>query len=286
MRHWRHPPMQLEQPMPMPSSSPSHAATDRWIACDGRRLFVRVWAGSAAPADGGAPIVLFHDSLGSVELWRDFPARLAARTGRSVIAYDRLGFGRSDARTDVLAPTFIADEADTCFAALGEQLGVGGFVAFGHSVGGAMAVHCAARFPRDCEALVTVSAQACVEEVTVGGIRAAQLQFADAGQFGRLEKYHGGKAQWVLDAWTGTWLSPRFASWTLAGELARVRVPALAIHGSEDEYGSTRQPDLIAAWSGAEVRVEILQGVHHLPHREQPDQVVRLVGDFLGAGVR
>ena len=266
----------------MSSTSLSHAAaTDRWITCGGQRIFVRTWSAPAAPADGRAPIVLFHDSLGCVALWRDFPARLAAGTGRSVIAYDRLGFGRSDARDNVLGPSFIADEAETCFAAVREQLGLRRFVAFGHSVGGGMAVYCAARYPGDCEALVTVSAQACVEEVTVEGIRAAKLQFADGEQFGRLEKYHGSKARWVLDAWTGTWLSPQFASWSLAEVLARVSVPALAIHGSEDEYGSTRQPGLIAAWSGAAVRVAILPGVHHLPHREQPDQVVRLVSDFL-----
>lgn len=267
--------------MSVPISMSSSTHTDRWITCGGHRLFARVWT-SAAPADGLAPIVLFHDSLGSVELWRDLPARLAAGTGRTVIAYDRLGFGRSDARHDVPAPDFIAMEAGTGFAALREQLDVRKFVAFGHSVGGGMAVYCAARYPEDCEALVTVSAQACVEERTVAGIRAAKRQFADGEQFGRLEKYHGGKARWVLDAWTGTWLSPQFASWSLAEVLEKVSVPALAIHGSEDEYGSTRQPELIAAWSGAAVRVEILPGVHHLPHREQPDQVVRLVSDFLG----
>jgi pimeloyl-ACP methyl ester carboxylesterase len=257
-------------------------SADHWVAHPQGRIFVRTWTDSAArPADSRAPIVLFHDSLGSVALWRDFPARLAAGTGRTVIAYDRLGFGQSDPRIDVLAPDFIAMEAGTGFAALRAQLGLRQFVACGHSVGGGMAIHCAARFPDDCEALVTVSAQACVEEITVAGIRAAKLQFADGEQFGRLEKYHGSKARWVLDAWTGTWLSPQFASWTLAEVLARVRTPILAIHGSEDEYGSTRQPELIAAWSGAAVTVEILPGVHHLPHREQPDQVVRLVSDFL-----
>ena len=267
----------------MSSTSVSHTtATDRWVTCDGQRIFVRSWSAPAAPAEGRAPIVLFHDSLGSVALWRDFPARLAAGTGRTVIAYDRLGFGRSDPRVDVLGPGFIAMEAETGFSALREQLGLRSFVGFGHSVGGAMAAHCAARFPEDCEALVTVSAQACVEEITVAGIRTAKRQFADGEQFGRLEKYHGDKARWVLDAWTGTWLSPQFASWSLAGVLAHVKVPVLAIHGSEDEYGSTRQPELIAQWSGGAVRVEILPGVHHLPHREQPDQVVRLVSGFLG----
>jgi pimeloyl-ACP methyl ester carboxylesterase len=275
--------MHAKEPMSISSSSHSHvAAADRWVTCGDRRIFVRVWTDPARSEDGLAPIVLLHDSLGCVELWRDFPARLAAGAKRTVIAYDRLGFGRSDPRTDVLTPAFVADEAETCFAAVREQLGVRKFVVFGHSVGGAMAIHCAARFAQDCEALVTESAQVFLEETTLEGIRAAKALFADGEQFGRLEKYHGGKAKWVLDAWTGTWLSPQFASWSLADVLAKVGVPALAIHGSEDEYGTTCHPRLIAEWSGAGARVEILPEVHHLPHREQPDQVVRLVRGFLG----
>jgi len=258
---------------------------DHWVTHDQQRIFVRVWTDPMAqPANKLAPVVLLHDSLGSVALWRDFPARLAAGTGRAVIAYDRLGFGQSDPRADVLTPSFIADEADTWFPAVREQLGFQRFVVFGHSVGGAMAIHCAARFPDDCEALITESAQVFAEETTLDGIRAAKLQFADGEQLGRLAKYHGGKAQWVLDAWTGTWLSPRFASWSLEDVLARVSAPTLAIHGSDDEYGTTLHPALIAEWSNAEVRVEIVPGTHHLPHREQPDTVVRLVRGFLGAG--
>ncbi|MGL6126360.1 alpha/beta fold hydrolase, partial [Chryseobacterium artocarpi] len=40
-------------------------------------------------------IVFLHDSLGSVQLWRDFPAKLAAATECNVLAYDRLGYGKS-----------------------------------------------------------------------------------------------------------------------------------------------------------------------------------------------
>ena len=48
------------------------------------------------------PIVLFHESLGCIELWRDFPRKLSQITGREVIAYDRLGFGQSDVYSGLL----------------------------------------------------------------------------------------------------------------------------------------------------------------------------------------
>jgi len=257
---------------------------DRWAPHPRGRLFTRTWT---PPEPAGVPIVLLHDSLGSVELWRDFPAALSAATARPVVAYDRLGFGRSDARADRLRPDFVADEAASFFPALREALAIERFVLFGHSVGGGMAVECAARFGGDCEALITEAAQAFTEDRTLQGIRVAREQFQDPEQLGRLARRHGDKARWVLEAWTETWLSPDFAGWTLAEVLPRVRCPVLALHGEHDEYGSRRHPETIRALAGAPVRMEILPDTHHVPHRERPVRVLAIVADFLaGTGAR
>jgi len=76
------------------------------------RLFTKVW--SPAPSDHGdhAPIILLHDSLGCVDLWRDWPGRLALATSRVVCANDRLGFGRSDPHPGTLGMDFIRDIGD------------------------------------------------------------------------------------------------------------------------------------------------------------------------------
>ena len=80
---------------------------DRQVETGRGQLFARIWDGRGEPA---APILLFHDSLGSVELWRSFPETLAAATSRRVIAYDRLGFGRSDPFPGKLALDFVREE--------------------------------------------------------------------------------------------------------------------------------------------------------------------------------
>ncbi|HEY3928232.1 MAG TPA: alpha/beta hydrolase [Candidatus Koribacter sp.] len=254
------------------------AVQDRWVETPGGRLFARSW--EVARADSG-PIILFHDSLGCVELWRSFPAVLAERTSRRVIAYDRLGFGRSDARRDRLRVNFIREEAETFFPALRAQLGFDHFVAFGHSVGGAMAIHCAALSPDACEALITESAQSFVEDRTGAGILEAKALFQDPDQFARLERYHGEKARWVLDAWTETWLSPEFANWSLVDILPKVQCPTLAIHGSEDEFGSRQHPEKIAQLVSAHAEVEILEGAGHVPHREREEWIAERVATFL-----
>lgn len=242
-------------------------------------LFARTW--SPAEAARRAPVVLLHDSLGSVELWRGFPEALCAATGRQVVAYDRLGFGRSDAHLGTLASDFIAAEADGGFAAVRRALHIDRFVLFGHSVGGGMAVNCAARFGAACVGLITESAQSFVEDRTVAGIAEARELFKDPGQVDRLGRYHGDKAQWVLDAWINSWLHPAFATWSLKPVLPLLTCPALVIHGADDEYGTPRHPQLIAELSGGPVALAIMADTRHVPHREKEPEVIALVEDFL-----
>lgn len=256
------------------------ATTDHWIVHPGGRLFARQWLREPAGVEL-ASVVLLHDSLGCVELWRDFPASLAAATGRRVIAYDRLGFGRSDARIGRPPTDFIAQEASATWPLVRAQLGIGRFAVVGHSVGGGMAVEIAAHDAADCVALVTMAAQAFVEDRTLAGLRVARRQFEDPAQVERLARYHGDKAAWALDAWLGRWLDPAFAAWTLDTALPRVACPVLAIHGDQDEYGSAAHPRRIVEGVAGPSRLEMLAGGGHIPYREQPELVTRLIADFI-----
>lgn len=251
------------------------------VDIDQGRIFAKRWNHAPSAPGGNVPIVLFHDSLGCVDLWRDFPERLARATGRDVIAYDRLGFGKSDPHPGTLDGNFVREEAHGAFSALREQLEIESFVAFGHSVGGGMAVACAATYTQDCHALITESAQAFVEDRTIAGILDAKRAFASEGQLDRLKKHHGDKAAWVLHAWIDTWLAPDFAGWNLDEELRRVRCPVLAIHGDSDEFGSTRHPQRIAELTAGHSTLEILPQCGHVPHREKSDVVVEMVSRWL-----
>lgn len=261
------------------SASNIHAS-DTYVDAEGGALFTRRWQPEHPGVDAPA-ILLFHDSLGCVELWRGFPEALAAATGLTVIAYDRLGFGRSDLHPGRLGPDFMADEARTSVPALREQFKIGRFIAFGHSVGGGMAVTVAAAFPDACSAVITESAQAFTEDRTLAGIRNAERQFADPAQMARLARYHGDKAQWVLDAWVKTWQTPAFETWTLDQNLARVRCPLLAMHGDRDEFGSDAHPKRIAELSGGPAITAYFENCGHVPHREYPELVLDAVSRFL-----
>ncbi len=262
--------------------------SDHFIQSGQGVIFARRWVPVREESAGGetltplpAPLILFHESTGSVAQWRDFPALLAQTTGRTVIAYDRLGFGQSDAHPRRLTRDFMGDEARDFLPALLAHFGVGAFVALGHSVGGEIAVATAAAMPERVAAVITISAQSFVEQATLEGVRAAKIAFAAPDRFARVERHHGAKARWVLDAWFDTWLDPDFADWSLDADLARLVCPVMAIHGSDDEFGTAAHPRRITSVPTSPTRLEYLEGIGHIPYREDPARIAALIKDFL-----
>ena len=41
------------------------------------------------------PIVLLHEGLGSVSMWKEWPQKLSEKLKRNIIVYSRLGMGKS-----------------------------------------------------------------------------------------------------------------------------------------------------------------------------------------------
>lgn len=241
-------------------------------------VYAQVWTFDLSQ---GAPIVLLHDSLGCTAMWRDFPAQLLQATGRTVVTYDRLGFGQSSAYRETLPRSFIQDEAQQGLAAVCNYFGLDRYVLIGHSVGGVMAVCAAAAYPQRCEALVTLSAQSLVQAQTRDGIRAALEQFRQPGAMDKLRKYHGDKAEWVLKAWAENWLSEEFASWSLDGYLSQVQCPTLVVHGEMDEYGSVEHAQRIAKGVQGQATLALLPNCGHVPQREQTDRCLALIRQHL-----
>lgn len=229
---------------------------------------------------GAAPVLLFHDSLGSIALWRGLPEALARASGRRVIAYDRLGFGQADRRSDTVSGNFVLEEAAVVVPQLRAALGLGPFVAMGHSVGGGMAVCTAARHA-DCTGLISIAAQAFNDDHIHTGVSAAKAAFAEPGAVERLARYHGERAAWVLSAWIETWLSAGFADWSLRPLLADVRCPALVIHGADDEYGGPDHARTLAGGVSGPAELVILPGHGHMPHREDEAGVLARICTFL-----
>src|SRR3954467_3998355 len=90
-------------------------------------------------------LIFLHEGLGSVAMWRDWPAQVCAAAGRAGIVYSRRGYGESDAVADVrgagrLRPDYMHREALEMLPALLRELGIEKPVLLGHSDGGTIAL--------------------------------------------------------------------------------------------------------------------------------------------------
>lgn len=249
------------------------------VLVDGVRLEARWWlppgAGARTPAQSGwprAPIVLLHEGLGSVSTWREFPARLARRTGRAVFAYGRRGHGRSDARGAPLTVRFMHDEAAVLPRVL-DAAGIARAVLFGHSDGGSIALLAAAQEPARVQALVLEAPHVFVEGVSVASITRIREQYSTTNLRARLARHHVHVDE-AFFGWSDVWLSPAFREWNIEAQLASVVCPTLVLQGTGDEYGTLAQVTALHQRLGGPVTICMIQNCGHSPHRDQVSAVL------------
>lgn len=228
-------------------------------------------------------ILMMHEGLGSVSMWRDLPAVLAAATGCRTIAYSRRGFGRSSPRTEPYGMRFMHEEALETIPALREKLGIARPLLVGHSTGASMGLIHAGAGRWDVAGIVAMAPLTTVENSNVESILAARRHYESTDWREKLSRHHD-DVDSVFYGWNDTWLRPELRSWNILADLAGIRCPVLAILGEDDPYSSVAQVEAIAAHAPAEAKVRILRIAQcgHAPHRDKPDVVVPAIAGMLG----
>lgn len=226
-------------------------------------------------------LVLLHEGLGSVAMWRDFPARLAAVTGCRTLAYSRYGYGQSDVLEAAFDVDFMHREAREALPELLATLQIESPVLVGHSDGGSIALLHAGDGRFDPAGLVLMAPHCFVEDVSIRSIAAAKVAFETTDLPARLAKYHR-DARRTFYGWNDIWLKPEFRNWNIEDCLATIRCPILAIQGEDDEYGTMAQIEAIAAQTVASPGVELLKlaDCRHSPHRDQTQAVIKAIQAF------
>lgn len=232
-----------------------------------------------AHAPGRPTILMLHEGLGCVAMWRHFPERLAQVTGCRTIAWSRAGYGHSQPYSAARTARYMHHEALEALPALLAALGIERPLLFGHSDGASIALLFAAAFPAVPLGVVALAPHEFVEEETLAGIRAARTAWETTDLRDRLARYHADPARVFAD-WNDTWLSPAFRDWNIEGWLPAIRCAVLAIQGEDDEYATMRQIDAIAERVPGTQRLK-LERCGHSPHRDQPAAVLGAVDRLL-----
>ena len=226
----------------------------------------------------GTPIILLHEGLGSVGLWRDFPFALASITGREVIAWSRRGYGQSAPFDGPYGLGFMHFEADISEKVL-KRLDISRAHLLGHSDGASIALLHAVRHPARIASLIVEAPHVFVEPMTIESIVAFGQSVTRSDVLSRMAKYHRDPAA-VFAQWHDIWTSPRFPEWSIEAELEAVKKPVLVIQGEDDEYGSFAQLDKIAEQIPQTKQLR-LSSCGHSPHRDRRADVLDAVRTFL-----
>jgi pimeloyl-ACP methyl ester carboxylesterase len=227
---------------------------------------------------GAEPALVFlHEGLGSVALWRDFPSRLAAATGRRALLYSRAGHGQSDVPEGSRTPRFMHEEALEVLPELLRVAGVERPVLVGHSDGGSIALIHASRHPVD--RLILLAPHVFVEDITVASIEEARETFATTALGERMARYHRDPER-TFRLWNDIWLAPEFRAWNIEEVLGGVTAPTLLIQGEHDQYGTLAQIDAISRRVAGPVTRAVLDA-RHAPHLEAPEETLAAAVEFL-----
>jgi len=227
-------------------------------------------------------LVLLHEGLGSVELWRDVPSRLAASTGWGVFAYSRFGYGRSDLAPLPRPMTYMHHEARVVLPEVLKAAGIGRGVLLGHSDGGSIASIYAGsgHDGNGMIALITIAAHFFVEDLNIASIERIKTDYETTDLRRRLARYHR-DVDVAFRGWNNAWLDPDFRSFDITGFLPNIQVPILALQGADDPYGTDEQLRVFAANVRVPITIQLIPGAGHSPHLEAKDATLAAIGTFI-----
>jgi pimeloyl-ACP methyl ester carboxylesterase len=229
--------------------------------------------------DNAPTIVMLHEGLGSIALWKDFPQQLAARTGCGVLAYSRNGHGNSDRLLEKRPVSFMHHEGEVVLPELLAKLRIHQPILLGHSDGGSIALIFAGTYPTVARALILEAPHVFVEDLTVASIEQAKVTYETTDLARKLGRYHahGDATFW---GWNDIWLNPDFRSWNIESYLPAIRCPILCIQGVDDEYGTAAQVKAIQA-GAPQTEIVMLPDCQHSPHRDQTARTLALMAEFV-----
>ena len=235
------------------------------------------------PAPSEAPtIVMLHEGLGCISMWRDFPEKVHKATGYGVFVYSRQGYGGSDPCELPRPVDYLQREAQFVLPLVLDAIEFRSGILFGHSDGGTIAgLYLGMHQDHRVRGLILMAPHFFVEPENLETIAAVEKAFEVDGLRDRLRRHHDDNVDCAFWGWSKAWKEMGNAGWDVRDAIAYIRVPVLYIQGEDDAYGSTAQAEAVVDECYSPVDVELLPNCQHSPHLEQPEKTLSLVTDYV-----
>jgi len=247
----------------------------KFLTVSGKRLETLLYPGARA----NTTIVMLHEGLGSVAMWKDFPERVAEATGCGVLVYSRYGHGKSERLAEKRSADFMHHEAKVVLPELLRAFQIERPILLGHSDGASIALIYAGTWPERVRGLALEAPHVFVEDLSIGSITAIRKLYESTDLSERLARYHD-YVDSTFRGWNDIWLDPQFREWNIEEYLEAITCPTLVIQGEDDEYGTLAQVEAIQRRVPA-AQALILPSCGHSPHRDQPALTLEAISKFV-----
>ncbi|MDW3224493.1 MAG: alpha/beta hydrolase [Paracoccaceae bacterium] len=256
----------------------------RWCAEPGQTLSIEgidlEYACFGPPPGEAATIVMLHEGLGCVEMWRDVPKQLSEVTGLGVLVYSRRGYGRSAAADQPFPVDYMTLEGENTLGKVMDASGLKEVILLGHSDGATIAcIYAGSVSDMRVRGLVLIAPHFFTEPQGLAAIRSAGKAYRKGDLKSKLARYHD-DIDGVFHRWYDVWTSPEFENWNVADAIDHLRIPVLAIQGRDDAYGTLAQIEEIDARIYSPLETSILDHCGHAPHFERGPETRHAIAEF------
>jgi len=226
-------------------------------------------------------LILLHEGLGSVSMWKDIPEKIYEHTGFNVITYSRAGYGKSSSIKLPRPLNYMSIEANKYLPNILNQLDLKKFYLIGHSDGGTIAALNSGEIKHDNHCgTILVAPHFFIENFNIKSIRDIKNKYEKEGLKEKLSKYHNNVDN-AFYGWSETWLNPKFHKWDITKEIKKIKVPIYAIQGNADPYGSVKQIDILEKHLTVKFEKLILDNCGHNPFFERVDECLYGIKSFI-----
>ena len=226
-------------------------------------------------------LVLLHEGLGSISMWKEIPKLIHEKTKLNILTYSRFGYGKSSI-TDLPRPLdYMTVEAEKYLPMILKKLSIRKHFLIGHSDGATIAALGSLKsMNNNLLGTVLIAPHFFVEQDNIIAIKNTTHQYKKGTLRTKLKKYHDNVDNAFL-GWSNVWLNEEFSNWDITNLLSNIKIPIIGIQGLNDPYGSIAQLDILEKKLTVPFTKITIKNCGHNPFHEHLDVTLEYINKFI-----